>query len=150
MNKKIIVSTLGLAALLTGAFFGVNAVKADEESSTHPMVQALVERFNLNEDEVETFFSEQKEERHQVVQQNKEDRLSEAVSDGVITEEQKSALTEKWGEMHEENMQERQSHRDEMQAWMENEGIDHDALMEYAGFGKGEFGKMGKGMMRGQ
>ena len=150
MNKRLLIPVLGLAALLGATVFGVGAVKADEESNFHPMMQNLVERFGLNEDEVETFFDEQMEERHQMMQQNRQDRLGEAVSDGVITEDQKNALSGKWNEMHEERSQERQEHREEMQAWMEEEGIDHEALHEYSGFGQGGFGKMGKGMMRGQ
>ena len=150
MNNKILIPTLGLAALIGATLFGVSAASADDETYTHPMMQALTERFGLNEDEVETFMGEQMQERHQEMQQSKEDRLEMAVSDGVITEDQKNALMEKWNQMHEERSQERGEHKEEMQAWMESEGIDHEALMEYSGFKGGSFGKMGKGMMRGQ
>lgn len=150
MNKKIMIPTLGLAALIGATVFGVSAASADEETYTHPMVQAIAERFDLNEDEVETFMGEHREEHRQEMQLSKEDRLNEAVSDGVITEDQKNALMEKWNQMHEERSQEREEHKDDMQAWMESEGIDYEALKEYSGYKRGGFGKMGKGMMRGQ
>jgi hypothetical protein len=150
MNKKILIPTLGLAALLGATLFGVSSASADDETTAHPMIQALAERFGLNEDEVETFMGERMQERHQEMQQSKEDRLEKAVSDGVITEDHRNALVEKWNQMHEERSQEREEHREEMQAWMESQGIDHEALMEYSGFKEGGIGKMGKGMMRGQ
>ena len=48
-----------------------------------------------------------------MMQQNKEDRLNEAVSDGVITQDQKDALIEKWDQMHEERVQEREQHKED-------------------------------------
>jgi len=108
------------------------------------MIQTLVEKFNLNADEVETVFDEAREGRQQSMQQNREERLNDAVSDGAITEEQKEALQNKW----EERNMEREQHQEEMQAWMDEQGIDHDALRSYNGPGRDGFDK-GFGGMRG-
>ena len=142
MKRKI---TLALAAITLLGSLGYGAtiavVRADEAQG-HPMIQALAERFGLNEDEVEEVFDEIRADRFAQMQQAHEDGLNQAVEDGVITQEQKNALLAK----HEEKSQERQQHREEMQAWFEEEGIDHEALKEYmGGFGKHrKFGKMGK------
>ena len=68
--------------------------------------------------------------------QSKEDRLIRAVSDGVITKEQKQALLDKWGE----KKTHREEHRAEIQAWFEEQGIDTKALHDYGGFGHKGFG----------
>jgi|SRR3989344_5415013 len=141
-KKKILLPLLGLATLIVAGAFAVNTVKADEVTDFPPFIEKLVERFNLNESDVQTFFDEQRVEHHQAMLQNREERLNQAVSDGVITEAQKEALTNKWEEMQ----QERQLHREEMQKWFEEQGIDTEVLREYAGFGHGRFGHfhMGK------
>ena len=142
MKKKILLSIVGLAALVATGLLATKAVRADDAVNYPPFVEKLVERFNLNESDVQTFFDEQRVEHHQAMLQNREERLNQAVSDGVITEEQKEALLNKWEEMQ----QEREQHREEMQKWFEEQGIDAEALREYAGFGHGRFGHfhMGK------
>ena len=141
-KKKILLSIVGLAALVATGLLATKAVRADDAVNYPPFVERLVERFNLNESDVQTFFDEQRVEHHQAMLQNREERLNQAVSDGVITEAQKEALTNKWEEMQ----QERQLHREEMQKWFEEQGIDTEVLREYAGFGHGRFGHfhMGK------
>ena len=55
----------------------------------------------------------------------------------ILIEEQKQALQNRWEEMKAE----REQHREEMQAWFEEQGIDHEALRQYGGFGRHGFGK---------
>jgi hypothetical protein len=142
IKTKILIPTLGLATAIGLGTLGVRAVKADETSSYPPFVQKLVEKFNLNEDEVKTFFEEERQEHQQAMeqnreekQQNQEERLNQAVEDGVITEEQKEALQNKQEEMRQEQEQERKQHQEEMQAWFEEQGIDPETLAPYGGFG---------------
>ena len=78
-----------------------------------------------------------------MMQQHKEERLSQAVEDGVISEEQKQALQDKWQEMWQERQVEREQHREEMQAWFEEQGIDPEALRQYGGFKMGMHGGFG-------
>lgn len=131
MNAKLLIPLLGLTALLAFGAYQVKTVKADENNTYPPMVQRLAERFNLNQDEVETVFDEERQGRQQEMKERREERLDQAVSDGVITEEQKTSIVNKWQEIENE----REAHRQEMQAWFEEQGIDHDALMQYGGFG---------------
>lgn len=129
MNKKILIPTLGLAALVGLGALGVSAVKANDTGNG--FVQRIAERFGLNEEEVSTFVQEMREERKTQMQTSMEERLDQAVADGVITEEQKQALLDKKADM----WAEKEQHREEMQAWFEEQGIDREALMQYGGFG---------------
>ena len=130
MNKKLLIPTLGLFALVGLGVLGASAVSA-QDGEYPPFIEGLSERFGLNQDEVKTFFDEQMEVRHDQMMQAKEERLDQVVADGVITEEQKQALLNKWEEMR----QEREQERKEMQAWFEENGIDQEALRDYWGFG---------------
>jgi hypothetical protein len=143
--KKVILTSTLFATLLLIAY-GTSTIKADDVSNYPPIVQTLVDKFGLNADEVDEVLSEAMAERHAQMQQNKEDALNQAVTDGVITEEQKEALIEKHQEMWQERKTEREQHKEEMEAWFEEQGIDHDTLREYmGGFGKrGGFKGFGK------
>jgi len=63
--------------------------------------------------------------------QSKEERLTQAVEDDVITEEQKQAFLDKWGE----KKAHKEEHRADIQTWFEEQGIDVEALREYGGLG---------------
>ncbi len=142
MKKKVTYALAAVALLGAIGYSTTIAVVRADTTSNHPMIQALAERFGLNEDEVEEALDEIRADHFAKMQQAHEDRLNQAVEDGVITEDQKSALMEK----HEEMAQEREQNRDEMRTWFEEQGIDEEALHEYmGGFGRhGKFSGMGK------
>ncbi len=143
MKKVVLIALLAVGVLV----LGTSVAKADEASNYPPLLQKLVERFGLNEDEVKQVFDEQRTERQVARQAEREEKLNQAVGDGVITEEQKQALISKHEEMRanrpergefkdlskEERQAKREEHRSEMQAWFESQGIDHEALREYMG-----------------
>ena len=144
MSKKLLISLLILGAVISLGAYGVGSLRANEVGNVNPMVPRLAETFNLKEDDVEAVFDAVHEERQEEMKKVREERLNEAVSDGVITEAQKTALLDKWEEMQNKREQERQ----EMQQWFEDQGIDPTKLAPYGGFGRhGGFGKMGMGMM---
>lgn len=60
-----------------------------------------------------------------------EERLNQAVDDGVITAEQKEALSSKFAQLQ----QKREQHQAELEAWFKEQGIDPKALTPYGGFG---------------
>jgi len=78
--------------------------------------------------------------RYAEMKERKEDKLNQAVEDGVITEEQKQALLDKF----EEKKNLKDEHKQDMQAWYEEQGIDPGALREYFGYGHKGFGHYGK------
>ncbi|OGD86998.1 hypothetical protein A2164_04195 [Candidatus Curtissbacteria bacterium RBG_13_35_7] len=136
--------------IVGASIFGVNAISAEDNQNYPPIIQKLVERFNLNQDEVVEVFQEAREERHQMMQEKIEERLNQAVTDGKITEEQKQAILAKKAEMQnkraefanlprEERWQAMNNFREEMRTWAQENNFD---LKEIFGFGhKGMDGK---------
>lgn len=155
LRKKIAVSALSLAAVLT--LVGVGISKADFNGKGGPdnsLIQALVEKFNLNQSDVEDVFNQHQEEMRKEGQARSEERLNQAVTDGKLTEEQKNLILQKREEMRnedhedisnlsfEERRQLREEHREEMENWAEDNGIDMGYLHFKMGpdHGDGGFG----------
>lgn len=135
---------LGVVAL--GGLFTTRIVKAQEANNKPSVIQKLVERFNLNTDEVKGVFNEVYKERQQEMLDRFVEKLSEAVKDGVITEEQKTTLLDKQTEM----MDKYEALRQEWQTWATQSGVDFEKLHEYGvgpcGMGLGgKFGGHGFG-----
>ena len=154
MKRLILITLLAVGVLV----LGTSVAKADEARNYPPIVQKLVERFGLNEAEVKSVFDEQRTEKQAERQAKHEEQLNQAVSDGVISEDQKAALIAKREEMKpekgefkdlskEEREAQRETHRTEMQSWFESQGIDHESLREYMGpkKGSGKGGRPGRG-----
>jgi hypothetical protein len=133
---------------------------ADDPQGRHAtIIGKLVERFGLNQEEVEQVFDEVEEEHHAEMQAQHEERLNTLVEEGKITEEQKAAIIAKQEEMRqereanmgsrkdltpEERKAEMEEHRNEMQAWADENGIDL-SLIGGLGGRKGMGGKGGVG-----
>lgn len=150
MKRTLIVSTVALAII------GM-AVVASSDALAHggsymngysSIVEKLVQKFGLNQTEVEAVFDEARKEHQDQMKANFEQRLSQAVNNGEISEAQKQAILEKHEELikkHEENWQNKQNltkeqmmelkskEREELKSWVEQNGID---LKYFWGFGK--------------
>jgi len=146
MKRKILLSILAAGTVLSAATMSISSVRADD-SAYQPIIQRIAERFNLDEAEVEAVFEAVHDERFAQMHDAMDAKLSEAVKDGVITEDQKTAYLAK----HDENAGERRANRREMQTWMEENGINATALHSYLSLGNGNDNapnQMGRGMMR--
>jgi sugar-specific transcriptional regulator TrmB len=133
-----------LSALAFGTLILLGSVRTGKMSvraanAPQSIVNKLVEKFNLNKDEVTGVFDEEQKEHQQKRQADMEERLNKAVTDGVITADQKQVLLNKQQEMEEKRTRE----QEEMQNWIEQSGIDFEKLAPYrVGFGGGPgFGK---------
>jgi len=153
IKNKLFILTLALV-LLGVVGYGTAKAYAGEPGGYPPIVQKLVERFGLNEDEVKAVFDEERTEHQAQMQARFEERLSQFVSDGKITEEQKQAILAKKEEMQgnreefkdlsaEERKQKMEERRQEMQSWAEQNGIDVDLLPMVMGGGPGHRGGFG-------
>lgn len=142
MKSKLILSVLSLA--LAGGVLWVSVPKASAQTTTpKTIIQRLAEKFGLKQAEVQTVFDQQRTERQTQMQARFEERLTQAVKDGQISEAQKTAILKK----HQEMQTERNHERTEWQAWLKANGLENN---EFAmGFGFGGKGKMGPGMGRG-
>jgi len=150
MKYKIAIPTFIVAVVATATFGAVNTFAQAKTTQHDSIVQKLVQKFNLNEDQVKAVFEEERTERQAEMQTKFEERLNQSVSEGKITEDQKKLIIAK----HEEEQNEREAdranwqnltseerrsqmdeHRTEMQSWAEENGIDMQYFMQ--GF-KGE------------
>jgi hypothetical protein len=135
MSKRVVIPMIAFAALIAiSGMVGVS--KANNNGDRQgTIIQKITERFNLNQSEVEEFFNQQRDERHQEKQAKAEENLNQAVADGKITEEQKSQILAKQEEFknqresskdlsNEERKQKMTEHREEMKKWAEENGID--------------------------
>jgi hypothetical protein len=150
-TKQWLIPVMGLSLIVLAGILMVKEARADDlDYGRGRMIEQLSERFNLNEDEVNKTVDEFRQERQNEMQARHEDHLNQAVQDGVITNDQKQALLNE----HEEIRQEREKKWTEMQSWMEESGIDFQALKEYGvgqvglGCGGGRGGRMGFGRMK--
>lgn len=161
MKKVLIGATMAVIALGLCAAVAVNAQFRSGDGSASPLVQKLVERFNLNAEEVQEVFEEAREEMRQETQARFEERIGdEANRIGLdsLTDEQKEALSAKREELRERveafknlSAEERQTKmeelRGELEAWAEENGIDSEMLFGFGfgrGFKGGHFGPCGK------
>ncbi len=91
-----VVSTIGLAASTAGM---VSAATSSSASPHDGLVGKIAERFNLDKTEVSKVFEEDRaahEAEHKV---KMEERLSQAVTDGKLTEDQKTKILAKMEEL---------------------------------------------------
>lgn len=157
-NKKALIVALIIGALLVIGIFGTGvavATVAKNSSEYPPIIQKLVERFNLDPVEVRKVFDEERDERQKAMQTRFEGLLDQAVKDGKITDEQKGAIIAKQTEMQkkmdelrtgdltpEEQQAKMQTLQEELTAWAEKNDIDLQYLHMF-GRGMGRGGRFG-------
>lgn len=156
LKKKIFFPILALAIIGT-ALASSNFVSAQDTSGPDSLITAIAQKFNLNEADVKTVFEEQREKHHTQMKANLEQKLTQAVTDGKITEAQKQAILIKLSEIHENkpnfeefknlteeqrkaNMEEKKA---EMENWAKENGLTLELFHEIIGGPRG----FGKGMM---
>ena len=138
----LIIPSFIIGVIATGAIVwqttGVNASNGNGYGDK--MAEQLAEKLNISENQVTGAMDQIHTEREANRQAEIAENLDQAVGDGVITEEQKQSIIAKQAEIKARM----EAERTEMQTWMEENGIDEEALHEYniGGFGFGG----GKGM----
>lgn len=160
MNKKTL-SAFAVVTVLGLGVLGASGVSAQNATNTqNPMTslaQKIAERFNLNQSDVQAVFDEARKEKPAKMQANSEAQLSQLVTEGKITEEQKQLILQKRAELdaqrkaNKESMQnlsederraKMQAEKTALEAWASENGIDSQYLMQ--GRGHGGFGGLGK------
>lgn len=143
--KKSMIALLILVATAALVVYGAASTSAqDKKQANQPMIQRIAEKFDLKEDDVRAVFSEGRQTKHEYMQQQIEERLSQAVTDGRITETQKGLILDKYKELLEkrsmdfENRQMIDTERQDLEQWAKENGIDMMYVLGGSGFpGKG-------------
>ena len=146
---------VGLALVGTVLFGAVNTFAqsaVSDQNSMSSLVQKIADKFGLNKDEVQAVFDQNRQEHQAQMQTRFEDQLTQAVTDGKITEEQKQLILQKHKELQENrqskmeemkdmSVEERRTamekERQELENWAKENGI---ALKYLMGGFKGHFG----------
>ncbi len=152
-SKKNVVPSVLTALVLAGGLsaFAAGATHAAETQQTNPMdslVTKISTKFNLNKDDVQKVFDEQKTEMDAQRQQAVTDQLNQAVKDGKLTQEQMDKIVAKQKELEanrpqpgtadtktrEEHQAEMKTKMEELQKW----ATDNNVPMEYLQLGHGK------------
>ncbi len=158
-QNKVVISVIALSLALGGAVIGGHTALAQESSDAvgsrnDSLIAKIVEKFNLNEDAVKSFFEEAHQERKQERTAQHEEILTQAVADGALTQEQKQLIIDKnvqWrldrdvqrtadtSLTRDEMRQKMEKHRSEMTQWAQDNGIDEKYLVGNKGGHRGGF-----------
>lgn len=159
MQKKHLVTAAALAIVGT-TLFGATQAFAQTQAPEDPrasIVEKLATKFGLEESAVQAVFDEQRAEHQTEMLARQVERLTQLVSEGKITEEQKQLIIQKRQELMAEHQSEHESmrdktpeerraameeHRTALESWATEHGIDVQYLMP----GQGQ---KGPGSMRG-
>lgn len=146
MNKKLFIA-LGAVIIIGASVLGSSKAFAQESSTQNPfnsLAQKIANKFGLNRDDVQAVFTEHKSEVKAKHSDRQEDRLSKLVSEGKITEAQKTLIINKQKELAEKRAANKGSLKDlskeelrskmeaeraELEKWAKDNGIDLKYLM---------------------
>lgn len=145
--KPLVVAGAALAVGLAGTYgYGVAHATSTTSDNRSSLITKLAETFNLKKEDVQAVFDADRAERQAEHQQKLEERLSQAVQDGTITETQKAKILAKLAELKakmeanreafkdkspEERKATLQQQREELRQW----AADNDIPMEFLHFG---------------
>ena len=131
-----------LLTLIGAGLYKTAVVSAQTNGSPfQSLIARIAEKFNLKTEDVQSVFDEHKQTWQEEMKARFEERLSALVQAGKLTEAQKKLIMDKKSELMNKRKNLRQQHREELEKWAEENGIDLNLF--FGGFG----GKWG--MMRG-
>jgi len=143
--KKSLLITGAVASVTLAGIAGLGvASAATNNPQPNSIIDKIATKFNLNRNDVAPVFEEDRAEHEAEHQQQVEDRLTQAVADGKITEAQKAKILAKlkeiqtnreaWkGKTPEERHKAMKELHDSLQKWADENGIS----LEYLHMGMG-------------
>ena len=162
ISRKVILPALAVIAIGGATVFSITPAHAQNTTSPlSDLVQKIAQKFGLDKNQVQSVFDEYENQRKQTLTQNmqkrEEDRLTQLVKDGKITDAQKTLILDKlsvlkskhkpedFKNMSQDELKKRfQAEQDEIKAWAQSQNIDPTYLRP--GFGMRGIGMHGKGM----
>lgn len=111
------VTSIGLAGVAGLGVASAATTTSSDDGGTSSIVSKLAEKFNLKESDVQSVFDEERAAHEATMEQRMEDKLSQAVKDGKLTEAQKDAIIAK----HKELRSEREADREAMESMTDEE-----------------------------
>lgn len=140
------VATIGVAGVMGP---GLASAATNSSGPSDGLIDKIATKFNLNKNDVEAVFEEEKTEREVERQQDVGERLTELVAEGKLTEDQKSKILAKQAELKAQMEEERETlkdktqeerravieqRREDLKAWAEEHNIPTEYLRFVMGF----------------
>lgn len=159
MKNKQMLAIATILLLGLGVFATTNVSAHGFGGGDGTLVSRLAETFGKSEDEVQAVFDSAREEKQAEAQANFETKLQEAVDNGDLTADQQALILNKHSELmaehqadresaagmtREEHRAEMETHRAEIQAWADDNGIDLSWFGPREGQGFGGPKRMGR------
>lgn len=123
--KKSLVVAGAVASVGLASVTGIGMASAATNSSGGNLVDKIAQTFNLNKDDVQKVFDEDKVARQAERTAEMSERLQDAVDDGKITAAQKTLIESKM----KEQQAARQAEADSLKEWADGQGISMQYLM---------------------
>lgn len=118
------------AVTVIGAATMAGVAQAATTAGSDNLVDKLSQRFNVDKTEVQKVFDEDRTARHAGMEKRYEERLTQAVKDGKLTEDQKSKLLAKHKELRAEMDKRHESREAERGAMAGKTEAEREAFME--------------------
>lgn len=128
MNKQTFAYTLFGLALISVLIFGTSSVSAHWFGFGNSNLSDLTKKLGVGEDKIKQAFATIQSERQKQMRTLFEERLTQMVIGGKITQSQKQAILKK----HDELQAKRNNQRQELENWAKQNNID---LNLFGGFG---------------
>ncbi len=154
-KRMIFVSALAISIIGAG-IYGTRNVFAHDSTVQSTLVQSIAQKFNLKTEEVQAVFDQEKSKREQEMEAKYQQMLTDAVTNGELTEEKKQLILKK----HQEIVTSRESEKatfdslseaekrtamktkkTELQTWAKDNEVD----LKYLAGGRGRFGRHMRG-----
>lgn len=103
------ITSIGLASI---ASVGLVGAAQSTTSGSNTLVDKIAQKFNLNKDDVQKVFDEDRQTHEAEHGQKQADRIAQAVKDGKLTQEQADKITAKLKELKAQREAERDSMKD--------------------------------------
>lgn len=126
--RKTLVAAGAVTAI--GAATMVGVAQAATTTSSDSLVDKISTRFNVDKSEVQKVFDEDRTARQAEMEQRYEARLTQAVKDGKLTEDQKTKLLAKHKELKAQMQKQHESRKAEREAMAGKTEAEREALME--------------------
>jgi tyrosyl-tRNA synthetase len=157
LKKKIFFPALALAIIGAG-LIKTNFVSAQDMTGPNSLITAIAQKFNLNENDVKAVFDSEKSKRQTDMKTRLEQKLTQAVADGKITDAQKEAILNKFQDMQtnkpnpadfknmtaDQRKAAFQQRKTDLENWEKQNGIDPATLQSLIGFHHRGFMMIGK------
>lgn len=139
MTKKTVIVPAIILTIVGGiaAFGASNAYAQNAQGRTPSIIQELATKFGLNVNDVKAVFDQNRQERQAQMETNFEQRLTQAVTAGKLTEAQKQLIIAKRKEIQTAHQNQQKIQRQDVLTWAKQNNIDPQYLFGLDGFRMG-------------